>query len=71
MYKDASLSATQVEELMQKCSKHRARHAPPAASPKLIWDVRMEDDEGDVTLPAPSPLKTREFRRQLRESRNK
>lgn len=41
-YADASLSHKQMQDLMDRCSKHRALHPPPKSSPQDYWKCDMD-----------------------------
>ena len=68
-YEDADLSEAQLQKLLDKCSKHRSDHPPPADSPKFRWELDIRGDrECDRTQVGP-PLMTRERRRALRNAK--
>ena len=66
-YKNDNLSETQLNDLLNKCSKHRSKCAPPPQSPQIRWNLDLEEDGPNDKTQIPSPLKTRERRKLIRK----
>lgn len=68
-YKDSHLTGTQLEAVLDRCSKHRAYYRPIRQdSPQGPWELTINvDSELEKTQPY-EPLMTLEYRRQLREA---
>ena len=66
-YKNDNLSETQLNDLLNKCSKHRSKCAPPPQSPQIRWNLDLEEDGPNDKTQIPSPLKTRDRRKLIRK----
>ena len=66
-YKNDNLSETQLNDLLNKCSKHRSKCTPPPQSPQIRWHLDLEEDGPNDKTQIPSPLKTRDRRKLLRK----
>ena len=61
-YENQNLPEEKLQELVQKCSRHRAKIAPPPSSPKEIWKLDIEGPDPETHV-LDEPLKTRAWRR--------
>ena len=66
-FKNDNLSETQLNDLLNKCSKHRSKCAPPPQSPQIRWNLDLEEDGPNDKTQIPSPLKTRDRRKLIRK----
>ncbi len=64
-YADANLNDEQLQEAIQKCSRHRAAIAPPSDSPQEMWKLEIDDLQNKTQVG--SPLKTRKRRKMSRQ----
>ena len=62
-YKNANLTEKQLQDLLQKCSRHRATIPPPMTSPKEMWELDISGPPDKTQYV--SPLKTRDRRKLL------
>ena len=60
-YKNVNLTDEELQNLLQKCSKHRATVGPPPTSPKEMWELDITGPEDKTQYG--SPFKTRERRK--------
>lgn len=67
-YKNVKLTDEELQNLLQKCSRHRATVAPPPTSPKEMWELDITGTPDKTQYG--SPFKTRE-RRKLERQQNK
>lgn len=62
-YAGANLSEEQLQELLQKCSKHRRKNPPPQYSPKVCWELEIREDNSQNKTQVGPPLRTRKRRK--------
>ena len=63
-YANANFSTNQLEELIQKCSRHRAQQKPTSSdTPKNIWDTSFAPDGPEDRTQMPVTLRTRKNRK--------
>ena len=66
-YKGDNLTESQLNELLNKCSKHRSKEPPLQQSPQIRWNLEIEEDGPNDKTQISSPFKTRERRKLLRK----
>ena len=64
-YAEANLNDEQLQDVIQRCSRHRATIAPPPSSPEEMW--HLDIDGPDNVTQFRSPLKTRNKRKLSRQ----
>ena len=69
-YAGANLTEEQLQDLLQKCSKHRRRNPPPPDSPKVCWELEIREDNSQDKTQVGPPLRTRKRRVQPQTRRN-
>ena len=70
-YAGANLDEEQLQELLQKCSKHRRQNPPPRDSPKVCWELEIREDTSQNKTQVGPPLRTRKRRKaQMRRNLN-
>ena len=60
-YAEANLNTEQLQDVLQRCSRHRAEEVPEENSPKVMWNLGFDGPENKTQVG--SPLKARKRRR--------
>jgi hypothetical protein len=67
-YQNENMSTQQLEQVLQRCSKHRTAYTPSGRdSPKAPWDLEIAVNTQAEKTQVGSPLKTRERRRAVKK----